>query len=131
MTQHAQGTFEIQMKPAADPSIQGLTRMTMDKRYHGPLEGIAKGEFLSAGDPKGGNAGYVALEVVSGKLDGKNGGFALQQFGLLDGGEQTLQVNVVPGSATGELVGLSGRLTITLNGGEHHYDLEYALPPVQ
>jgi len=37
-------------------------------------------------------------------------------------------VQVVPGSGTGELVGIAGTFTITIAGGVHSYDLEYTLP---
>jgi hypothetical protein len=35
---------------------------------------------------------------------------------------------VVPDSATGELVGLTGTMTITIADGKHSYDFEYTLP---
>jgi hypothetical protein len=37
-------------------------------------------------------------------------------------------VAVVPHSGTDELTGLSGKMTITIEGGKHSYDLEYQLP---
>jgi hypothetical protein len=39
-----------------------------------------------------------------------------------------MQVMVVPQSGTGELTGLSGKMTIIIEGGKHSYDLEYQLP---
>lgn len=35
---------------------------------------------------------------------------------------------VVPGSGTGDLVGLAGRMTIAIEGGTHAYTLRYRLP---
>ncbi len=39
-----------------------------------------------------------------------------------------MSVTVVPDSGTGELVGLSGRMTIDRVDGEHHDDFTYELP---
>jgi hypothetical protein len=40
---------------------------------------------------------------------------------------QDLVVTVGPGSGTGELAGLSGRLAIEIVDGKHFYSFEYAL----
>jgi hypothetical protein len=84
--------------------------------------------MFSAGDPKSGVAGYVAIEVVTGTLAGKHGGFALQHSGTMDQGGRKLSVIVVPGSGTGELKGISGTFDIQIANGQHSYDLEYKLP---
>jgi hypothetical protein len=38
-----------------------------------------------------------------------------------------LSVAIVPHSGTDKLTGISGRLTITMEGKQHRYDLEYEL----
>jgi hypothetical protein len=63
-------------------------RMSIEKVIHGGLEATSKGEMLSAGNPKAGAAGYVAVEMVTGKLDGKNGSFALKHTGTMDASGQ-------------------------------------------
>ena len=40
----------------------------------------------------------------------------------------TLSITVVPNSGTGALAGISGDFALTLEGGEHRYDLSYSLP---
>jgi len=40
--------------------------------------------MFSGGDPRQGIAGYVAIEVVTGTLNGKHGSFALQHFATMD-----------------------------------------------
>lgn len=83
--------------------------------------------MLSAGDPTAGAAGYVALEFVTGQVDEAVGSFALQQFGQMIDGTQKLLYEIVPGSGTGELKGISGTLEIEVVAGLHRYDLEYSL----
>ncbi|OYW15135.1 MAG: hypothetical protein B7Z50_02255 [Sphingomonadales bacterium 12-62-5] len=84
--------------------------------------------MMSAGDPANGIAGYVAMEMVEATLTGRAGGFALQHNGTMDAGGQQLNVVIVPGSGTGALAGISGRMTIRIAGREHFYTLSYALP---
>ncbi len=55
-----------------------------------------------------GSASFVGLERVKGDLTGKKGSFVLQHVGRFADGAAKGTVTVVPGSGTGELVGLSG-----------------------
>ena len=123
----ATGPFEVALKPDAGTTA-GYGRMTMSKRYHGQLEATATGEMLSGGDPKAGTAGYVAIETVTGTLEGKTGTFQLMQWGTMANGKRELRVGVVPGSGTGALAGISGTMTIEIApDGKHTYRLEYDL----
>ncbi len=128
MTERISGTFDVRMTRDAvhDGADAGIGRMSITKRYHGDLEGTAVGEMLAAMTTTPGSAGYVALERVEGRLAGRSGAFHLQHSGTMDRGEPTLVVTVVPDSATGELVGLRGRLAIRIEGGQHYYDFDYA-----
>ena len=106
-----------------------LGRFSLDKHFHGDLEGTSKGEMLTGGTPVKGSAGYVAIELVTGKLHGRNGSFILQHTGTMDRGKPSLSVTVVPDSGTDELVGLAGKMAITIAGGKHSYEFEYTLEP--
>ena len=79
-----------------------------------------------------GSAGYVAMELVVGKLDGRAGSFVLQHSGVMNRGAALLTLTVVPDSGTGELVGLSGRMDIVITDGKHDYRFDYSLakPPL-
>ena len=126
MTEHAHGTFEVTITP--QPTDDGIGRFDLAKRWQGDLEGSGTGQMLSAGDPAAGRAGYVALEVVSGTLHGRSGTLAFQQLGMMRGDEQEQRYDVVPGSGTGDLAGLEGRLTLDIDeAGTHTYDLAYTL----
>lgn len=127
---HVTGSFDVKMVPQGADAAGGspaVGRMLLDKAFHGPLEGISKGQMLSAGDYAKGSAGYVAMEAVTGTLEGKSGTFALQHSGTMDQGAFSLTVTVVPGSGTGELTGLSGTMKIVIEGGKHSYVLDYTL----
>src|SRR5579875_1908803 len=114
MTQHARGTFTVNVLPLTPAPAEGLSRFSIDKQIHGDLEATTKGEMFSGGDPKQGAAGYVAIEVVSGALQGKKGSFALQHMATMDENGRKMTVQVVPGSGTGELKGIAGTFAIQI-----------------
>ncbi len=128
MPHHAHGTFTVEVKPLTPTPPEGIARHSVNKQFHGDLEGTTQGEMLSAGDPKKGIAGYVAMELVTGMLNGKHGTFVMQHFGTMDASGQHWTVQVVPGSGSGELQGITGIFTITIANGQHSYDLNYDLP---
>lgn len=121
----ASGSFEVNLKP--DPAGAEFGRMTIDKQFHGDLEGTSKGEMLSAFGTVKGSAAYVAIERVTATLHGRSGTFVLHHRGLMDRGQQTLTVDVVPDSGTGELEGLTGTMKIIIAEGKHSYEFDYAL----
>jgi hypothetical protein len=128
MTHHARGNFTVKVQPLTPAPAEGIARFSIDKEIHGDLEATTKGEMFSAGDPKAGVAGYVAIEVVTGTLAGKHGSFALQHSATMEPSGRKMTVIVVPGSGTGELKGISGSFDIQIANGQHSYDLEYQLP---
>jgi len=122
----AKGTFEVKMVPQTNPVDPGIMTISIDKEIHGDLEATTKGEMLSAGDPKKGAAGYVAIEQVTGKLGDKAGSFALMHFATMTpGSPNEMKVIVVPGSGSGELSGIYGTFTILIEGGKHSYTFDY------
>ena len=95
MTQQASGTFAVTLTPQ-ECGEATLGRMAIDKRFEGDLEGTSKGEMLAAGTAVKSSAGYVALERVTGSLQGRSGTFALQHSGTMNRGAPTLTIGVVP-----------------------------------
>ena len=129
VTQLAKGTFDVKLQPqAVADQNAGLQRYSLEKQFHGDLEGSSKGEMLSAGNPATGFGGYVAIEYVTGTLAGRSGNFALQHSGTMNAGKTQLSVTVVPGSGTGQLAGISGKMNIIIEAGKHSYEFEYTLP---
>ncbi|HVO56473.1 MAG TPA: DUF3224 domain-containing protein [Dongiaceae bacterium] len=130
MTAHATGTFEVKLTPQAgdDPA---LGRMTIEKQIHGGIEGTSSGQMLTAGTAVKGSAGYVAIEKVSGAVNGHKGSFILQHTATMNRGVPSLSITVVPDSGTEQLAGITGRMYIDISGGKHSYDFEYTLPGAQ
>lgn len=127
VTTRAAGPFEVRMAPLETDAPVG--RMSLDKTYHGDLQGTAQGEFLAAMTPVEGSAGYVAIERVTGTLAGRSGTFMLQHSGTMARGAQSLSITVVPDSGTDGLAGLTGTMRIIIEGGKHAYEFDYTLPP--
>lgn len=131
MNHLAKGNFEVDLRPlpieGTEPQWK-LGRMSIDKQFSGDLNAASKGQMLSAMTDVAGSAGYVAIERVSGVLNGKQGTFVLQHNGFMNRGAPTLSVSVIPDSATGELEGLQGDFKIIIEGGKHSYEFTYCLP---
>ena len=135
MTHRANGTFEVTLTPqAADETENGnglsVGRMSIDKQFAGDLIATSKGQMLSIGTKVKGSAAYVAVEWVSGILNGRSGRFALQHSGTMTRGAPTLSITVVPDSGTGELAGIAGRMTIEIVEGKHSYGFDYTFGPI-
>ena len=65
---------------------------------------------------------------MGGRLSQQEGSFARHQFGSMHGGSQTLHYEVVPGSGSGQLTGITGVLHLHVDGnGSHRYELHYDL----
>ena len=129
MTSRASGTFEVKLSPQVDGEEggAGLGRLFIDKRFSGDLEATSRGQMLAARTGVEGSAGYVALERVEGKLQGRGGSFVLQHSGTMERGAQRLSVTVVPDSGAGELEGLAGQMRIVIADGRHSYEFDYTL----
>jgi hypothetical protein len=128
MRTYARGTFEVKLVPQDDKSEDAtLGRMTIDKQFHGDLEGVSRGQMLTALTSVEGSAGYVAIERVSGTLHGRSGYFTLQHSSVIRRGEPQQNIIVAPDSGTGQLAGLAGKMVVKIADGEHSYDFEYTL----
>jgi hypothetical protein len=123
----AKGTFEVKLTPQTQDQAAAVGRFSIDKQFRGDLEGTSKGEMLAVSSAVQGSAGYVAMEVVSGTLQGRTGTFALQHNGIMNRGQGDLSVTVVPDSGTDQLTGLSGKMKIVIADGQHSYEFEYSL----
>jgi len=131
----AAGSFTVKMTPQAwseGPVEHGLGRFMIDKLYVGDLEATGQGQMLAYGDGKPGSSGvYVAIEKVTGSLQGRKGSFILHHTGLMNRGVPDLSISVVPDSGTGDLNGLSGSMNIKIEEGKHSYEFSYALATIQ
>ncbi len=130
---HATGTFEVKVVPQSPDSepakAAGGMRLSLDKTFRGALEATGQGEMLANNAGTSGEGAYVAMEKVSGTLDGRTGSFFLVHRALMRGGQpEEWTVTAVPGSGTGALAGIEGSMRIRVEGKQHYYDFEYTLP---
>ncbi len=129
---HASGRFEVKLTPVSAgneaAASANLARMSIEKTFHGDLEGASTGEMISVQTEVKGSAGYVAMERVSGTLHGRKGTFVLQHSATMRHGAPELSITVVPDSGTGDLKGIEGKMSILIREkGEHFYDFEYTI----
>ena len=127
MSQKAAGPFDVRLTQRPAEADSPIGRMTIDKHFHGDLEGSSQGQMLSVGTAVAGSAGYVAMERFTGTLHGRRGSFVLQHYATMSRGKPELRIAVVPDSGEGELAGLSGKMNIVIEGKKHSYDFEYEL----
>ena len=129
---HATGTFEVKVKPAEASEIgkeAGLGRYTIDKVWSGAIQGTSKGEMTTSAVGK--LMLYVALETMTVAVDGHTGTFVLWHRATMvpeAPASAFMEVTVVPGSGTGDLRGIEGKLAITIDASGHSYDFDYTLP---
>lgn len=129
MGQQVKGEFDVKrsMQPSCDMG-DGVEagHFRFDKRFHGDLDAVGVVHMMAVMTETEGSAAYVAIERISGTLRGRKGTFFTQHNGVMDRGEATLTLSVVPDSGTDELAGLSGRMGIDIVDGKHFYTLDYS-----
>lgn len=126
----ARGPIDVNIE-AEPPFLEqdGLTlnRNIIRKEFSGDVVGASEAQMITALTATPGSAGYVAIEHFIGSVNGKSGSFVLQHNGVMNKGDAQLAVTVVPDSGTGELAGISGKLEINNDEGQHSYVLQYEL----
>ncbi len=125
------GPFEVKLTPQSADEREAaafLGRLSIDKQFHGALEATSVGQMMATRGGRPESAGYVALERVTGTLEGRTGSFILQHSGHSSPAGQSLAVNVVADSGTDGLAGLAGTMQIVIEpGGKHFYEFDYTL----
>jgi uncharacterized protein DUF3224 len=102
----------------------GHMRARIKKTFRGEIVGQSTVEMLAARSETG--SGYVALERISGVVNGKSGAFSLLHIGTMAGTEMWAKWPVVPGSGIGELRTIRGEGKIDIDAaGGHTFTLEY------
>jgi hypothetical protein len=130
-SKHVSGPFDVKVAPLEpyNKDDKAVGRYSIDKQFHGALEATSKGEMLAYGTGAAGSSGgYVAIEKVTGKLEGRSGSFVLQHNTTMTKGKPDMSIFVVADSGTGELTGISGRMQIVNDAGKHSYVFDYTLP---
>ncbi len=124
-------TFEIKGWDVADTGgveeLSDIGRATIRKAFTGELEGSSVGYGLLLQTPAG-TGGYVVMERVTAKADGREGTFVIQHYGVRDAaGGGPWYGDVVPGSGTDGFEGVTGTFAIQHDGEAlFNWDLEVA-----
>ncbi|HEX7831124.1 MAG TPA: DUF3224 domain-containing protein, partial [Thermoanaerobaculia bacterium] len=128
MKERASGTFEVKVAPIAQEGR--FPRLSLDKTFSGDLVGTSAGEMMSVDGTVKGSGAYVAVERVTGTLQGRKGSFSLIHNGTMrKGGDFRLEIKIVPDSGTEQLKGITGTMQIVIEGGKHLYHFDYTIEP--
>ena len=84
-----------------------LTRASVTQTFAGDIEGDGAVQWLMSYRPDG-TAHFVGLQRIRGAIGDRKGTFVLETIGDFDGKLATWSATVVPGSASGDLAGLTG-----------------------
>ena len=101
--------------------------MNLAKQFSGDITGTSTGTMLTGMTGVANSAGYVAVERVTGTVHGRKGSFTLQHSGTMNRGAPSLTITIVPDSGTNELAGISGAMTLVIEGKTHSYTLDYTI----
>ncbi len=126
---HAKARFKIvswDEEPFDEPEGgPRLTQAHVKKSFEGDLIGTGNLMYVMA-HLDGLGASFSGFEKVVGSLGGRTGSFVLRHTGSYDGEKATAEYEVVPGSGTDELAGLSGTGGFSAgHAEEHEMTLEY------
>ncbi|MFB7721783.1 DUF3224 domain-containing protein [Nocardia sp. NPDC056100] len=131
------GTFSVKSfvptEVVPDPAVATAVPVgvvQMEKQFEGEVAGRAATLFTSAFDQAAGVGTYVAMESFEGALAGRAGAFNFAHSATTSGTDRSNEYFIiVPGSGTGELAGITGTGSITVDAdGTHHISFEYELP---
>ncbi|MCK7622470.1 DUF3224 domain-containing protein [Streptomyces sp. RS10V-4] len=117
-------------KAGPDGTHPRLARACVTNSFAGGIEAAGttcEYTLVYTGDTTG---TFTGLELLAGRQDGRAGSFVIEQHGTF-GADGTVRCafEVVPGTGTGELAGLSGSGTFTHRAGEPSfpYTFDYRL----
>jgi hypothetical protein len=125
----ATGAFEVTSWDEDQYEDRGngakLSRASVTQRFEGDITGDGAAEWLMAYRSDG-TARFVGLHRVEGALGDRRGSFVLETSGSFDGQTASWQAEVIPGSATDGLQGLSGQGSFSAPmGNRATFELEY------
>lgn len=131
MMQIAKATFVAkswQETPYAErEGLPKLSKTSCEQVYRGDLSGESTLAYLMVYDAHG-NASFVGLERIVGSIKAKHGSFVLRHWGVFENGVARIELSIVAGTGTGELVGIEGGCTFeSPHADEYEIALEYSL----
>lgn len=124
------GILKVKGSPLESDAVLtqiGAMRMNFDKTFEGPLAATSVVSMMGLMNQEKMAGAYVALEKVTGSIDGKKGTFCLYHSSSANGGVNVQSIQVVPESGTEELSGLKGSMEIDNTKEVHSYTFKYDL----
>jgi hypothetical protein len=126
----ATGSFQLSSwdEESYDEGESGkMSLATVGQDFSGDITGDGSVRWLMVYGAEG-TARFVGLQKIAGTLADRHGTFVLETAGDFDGKMARWKATVVPGTGTGELVGLSGSGEFgAVHGPEATYEIEYEL----
>ena len=96
-----------------------LSRASVKRTFAGDLQAESTTEYLIM-HRQNGSAQFVGFERVDGSLLGRLGSFILEHRGVFEGGTATTHWSVLAGSGTGDLHGIRGEGTYSVDHAESY-----------
>jgi hypothetical protein len=130
MTRHVEGSFEVtswseEQTGGLEESAK-VSTAAIGQRFSGDIEAETVTDTVMTYSDDG-TAEFVSYQRVVGRVGSQAGSFVLRGFGRYDGHEARTELEVVPGSARGQLSGLTGNgVAVSPHGstGTYQFDLE-------
>jgi hypothetical protein len=94
-------------RPYDEGGGASISEIHVVEEFIGDIAGVGMARFLMVSRSDG-YSSFAGVERFQGTLEGRSGSFVLQSAGTLEGGTLEGTWFVVPGTATGELLGLRG-----------------------
>ena len=131
MTTHVEGAFEVTAWTEDEASgLEGTAKVTVatiGQRFTGGIDAETISDLVMTYRADG-TADFAGYQRVDGTMGGKSGTFVLRGLGEFDGEQARTRLEVVPGSATGDLAGLRGTgLAVAPKGSTGTFSLDYEL----
>lgn len=126
MTQIAQSSFVIDRKDATPLEWEGgsMGQNNFHKTFSGDITGTSLVRAIMLVTENSGPAVYIGIERFDCSVSGRRGTFLLTHTAFMPDPENITRWQIVPGSGTGQLTGISG--TGEIQPG-HNFRLEYNL----
>ena len=110
-----------------------MTKATVEYALSGQMDGRALVEYLmfykysDENNQHNSSAMYIGLIKFTGKIQGKEGNFVIEDHGTFENGAASSTLQIVAGSGMGELKGIHGTGRYSANQDGSHIELDYNL----
>lgn len=130
MTEHLEGAFEVTSwseEPA--PGLEGTVKVTtarIGQRFTGGIEADTIADMVMTYRPDG-TAEFTGHHRISGRAGQRAGSLVLRALGSYDGSQARTSFEVIAGSGTGDLAGVTGSGAAAAGHGStgtYHFDLD-------